>query len=1106
MKYSFTAMQFRLRGTKFIFVKAIACLAFIVCSSIVSSAKSQKVTLSADNKPLISVFKQIKRQTGYGFVYTVPEIRKMKNVNIHVKDIPLKTVLDKIFSEQDLTYVIENNSIILKSISNNDPVFQPPVQQVTVSGVITNKNGERLGGVSVFVVGKNLGTISGDNGSFSIQVVRGDVLRFTAIGYEPKNVTVSGETNLKIVLNEKNSSLNDIVVIGYGTQQRKDVTGAISSINEQTLREVPVTNMQQSLAGRIAGLVVTQSDNRPGAQPTVLIRGHRTFNSGGSGNDPLYVIDGIPTTDGLEDINPTDIVSMDVLKDASATAIYGSRGANGVIIVTTARGRHTESGYPEFHYDTYFGSKRVNRYADMFSGPEFVNFVRDAYTETGVYNPADSAASDAKIFLPGSLEDIQNNRYTDWQKLITRNGFTQNHELSILGASSTTRYSVGLGFYNDIGNIRLQDYRRYSLHASLDQDITKGIKVGLSVLASYNIQNGASFNPFFGAAVQSPIGLPYDSLGNLVAFPNEDALMYNPLAFYRKGKYINKTTRTRIFTSLYAEASLWEGLKYRINFGPDLVNSHTGDFNGANDLQNILPTAGYATDNIFSYTLENILTYNKSFGKHKVDVTGLYSIQQRTDESSSETVKDLPVNTVTYYNLGTANTITGVATGYSRWDILSYMGRINYGFDSRYLLTLTARADGSSRFAPGHKWGLFPSAAFAWNMSNENFLKNSEFFSNLKLRLSYGRTGSTGINPYQTQGLLSQTQYTFADVSAFGYAPSSIANPNLKWETTESFNIGLDFGIFKDRVNGSLEAYKSHTFDLLLPFVLPTSTGFNTVLRNIGSTQNTGFEATLSARNIIAGRKGGFEWSSTITAAFDKEKILELSGGKEDDVADARFIGKALNVYYDYKKIGIWQTGQTDSAKKYSSSVGQIRVADLNRDGVINASDRTILGQQNPKWTFGFNNTFNFRNFDLGIFIVAQTGNLIADYFRSVTNNSIALGGRYNGVRVDYWTPSNPTNAYPQPIAGQSGSPGPLYGSTLKYFNGSFLRIKNLSLGYRFDEGWVKKMKAQSVRIYFNVTNPYVFSSFVHRYNGIDPENTSEPAFINYLLGVNLSF
>ncbi|MDE1192065.1 MAG: TonB-dependent receptor [Arachidicoccus sp.] len=1099
MKYSLKDLrQVSLQGSFIRFIKTIAIVIFVLCSAFVS-ARSQNVTISADNISLIEVFKQIKQQVGYGFVYTQPDAAIMKNVTIRLKKVPLKTALDSIFSKQMLSYTIQNNSIIVKTISQN----LPSASQIIISGTITNKSGDKLVGVSIQIVGKKLGTISDSNGAFQIQAGSGDVLRFNSVGYQSKDIKINGETNLNVVLEESNTSLNDIVVIGYGTQQRKDVTGAISSINEKTLREVPVTNMQQSLAGRIAGLVVTQSDNRPGAQPSVLIRGNRSIQGG---NDPLYVIDGIPTTDGLQDINPSDVVSMDVLKDASATAIYGSRGANGVIIVTTARGKQTQSGYPEIHYDTYVGTKRINRYAYVFNGPEFVNFVRDAYAATGNYDPSDSATSDAKIFDPETLVDIQKNEYSDWQKLITRNGFTQNHELSVLGASRTTRYSVGLGFYNDIGNIKLQDYKRYSLHATLDQDITKDVKVGLSVLASYNIQNGGGFNPFYGAVIQSPIGVPYDSTGNLVAFPNGDALMYNPLVYYRKDKYINKTTRTRILTSIYAEAHIWDGLRFRVNFGPDLTNSRTGNFDGTGDLQDILPTAGYSTDNIFSYTLENILTYNKNFGKNKLDVTGLYSLQQRTEEASSESVKDLPVSTVTYYNLGTANTITGVSSSYSKWDILSYMGRINYGFDNRYLLTLTVRSDGSSRFADGHKWGIFPSAAFAWNIYNENFLKNSDIISNLKLRLSYGRTGNTAISPYQTQGLLAQTKYTFADVSAFGYAPSSIANPNLTWETTASYNIGIDYGLFKDRINGSFEAYKSHTSDLLLGFALPTSTGFSTVLTNIGSTQNTGFEATIATRNIIANKKGGFEWNSTITAAFDKEKILELSGGKEDDVADLRFIGQALNVYYDYKKIGIWQTGQSDSAIKYSSSVGQIRVADLNGDGVINASDRTLLGQKNPKWTFGFNNTFNYKNFDLNIFIVAQTGNMIADYFRSVTNNSIALGGRYNGIKVDYWTPSNPTNAYPQPIAGQSGSPGPLYGSTLKYFNGSFLRIKNVSVGYRFDEGWIKKIRAQSLRIYFNVTNPYIFSSFVHKYHGIDPENTSEPAFINYLLGVNLSF
>lgn len=1085
-------------------------LSFLLCLVTLLHASaatfSQRINLHKRGYSLKETLNEIHKQSGYSFLYDAIMLRSASPVTVDLKNVSLKEALEACFINQPFTYTINRNTIVVTPKTEASIEKAVIDQSVIVKGKVTNSNGDPLSGVSVIIKGTKQGAITDELGNYSVRLPDMDgTLVYSFIGYIQQEVKVGDKDVINITLQDKAPTENEIVIVGYGTQQRKDVTGAVSVIDEKALKEVPVSTPQQMLQGRVAGVYVTQGDNRPGAAPSVLIRGQRSISGG---NDPLYVIDGIPTTDGLSDINPSDIKSMVVLKDASATAIYGSRGANGVILITTARGTYNKNGEPEVHYDTYFGVKKISRYAKNFNGPDFVRFVRDAYEATGNYDPSDPAASDAKIFDPASLEAIQNNQFTDWQREITRDGFTQNHKLSILGASKTTRYNISLGYYNDIGQIKLQDYKRYSLRANLDQEIGKSVKMGLSMLGSFNIQNGADFNPYYGAVIQSPVGNAYDKDGNIIAFPNGDALMYNPLTNFIPGNLIDKTKRTRILASLYGEIKLADGLKYRVNFGPDITNSRSGDYAASltTSQQGQLPKASNSDQFIFSYTLENLLTYNKTFGKHHLDLTGLYSVQQREDESTSAGVKDLPVGSVTYYNLGSANTITGVGSGYSKWDILSYMARANYGFDNRFLVTLTAREDGSSRFAPGHQWGFFPSAAFAYNIYNEHFLKNASYLSNLKIRLSYGRTGNTALSPYGTQGLLSRTAYTFNDESAFGYMPGSIANPNLKWETTESYNAGIDFGFFQERLTGSLEAYRSHTFDLLLPFVLPTSTGFSTVTTNIGSTRNTGFEMSLSSVNILSKREKGFQWTTDLTAAFNKEEILELSAGKVDDVADARFIGEAVQVFYDYQKIGIWQNGQDEQAAKFSSSVGQIKIADRNGNGKIDPEDRMILGQKHPKWTFGLNNRFSFKNIDLGIFIVGQTGNLIADYFRTVPNNSIALGGRYNMIDVDYWTPENPTNAYPQPLSGQSGSPGPIYGSTLKYFSGSFLRLKNIDIGYRLPKRIANKMAAKSLRVYFNVTNPYVFSSFVHKYDGIDPENTSEPAIINYQLGLNVTF
>lgn len=971
-----------------------------------------------------------------------------------------------------------------------------------VTGKVTDEKGVTLSGVTITEKGAGNSTQTAKDGSFKIKVADdSSILVFTFVGYSTQEVQVASKSQLTVTLKASIAALDDIVVVGYGTRRRKDVTGAISSIDEKTLREVPVTNAQQLLQGRVAGVYVTQNSNKPGAEPSVLLRGHRSITAS---NDPLYVIDGIPTNDGFNDINPNDIVSMDVLKDASATAIYGSRGANGVIIITTARGKLTANGQPEVRYNAYAGETVINRYIHVLSGPEYVEFRREANRAINNYNDADPVASDAKIFSALELDAIAKNQYTDWQRAITQHGFQQNHELSVLGASATTKYNVSLGYYQDKGYIKLQDLTRYNLRVNLDQKIGSRINMGLSMLGSYSLRNGASFNPIAATVVINPIGSPYDANGKIISNPTNDPLMYNPLSDFIPGNVLRHEIRTRLLASLYAEVEVVKNLKYRVNFGPDLSNNRTGNFDASNSIarQGQLPSASTSNEYVFSYTLENILDYNQSFGKHRIGVTGLYSIQERVRETGAAAAENLPVETITYQNLGAAGLLSSIGSSYSRSDILSYMGRINYAYDSRYLFTVTARSDGSSVFAPGHKWGFFPSAAFAWNVSNEKFMSHVTALTNLKLRLGYGRTGNTALSPYGTLLVLGRSYYDFNDVPAQGFYQSSIPNPNLKWETTEAYNVGVDFGILNNRLTGAVEGYRSRTYDLLLPYVLPNSTGFSSVVTNIGSTQNTGVELTLSSKNIV-GRN--FQWSTDVTTAYNREKILELSLGKVDDVGNARFIGQQLQVYYDYQKVGIWQKGEADAAK-YSSSIGQIKVADRSGNGKIGPEDRMIIGSPTPKWTFGFNNRFNYKSFDVGIFIVGVSGNTITSAFHSTPNNSIAFGGRYNVVSADYWTPNNPTNAYPRPISGTSGNPGVVFGSTLKYFDGSFLRVRNINFGYNLPKQLISRIKAQSIRVYFNITNPYIFSSYVHKNNGTDPEITDAPSTVNYMLGVNVKF
>ncbi|RYG05880.1 MAG: TonB-dependent receptor [Chitinophagaceae bacterium] len=987
------------------------------------------------------------------------------------------------------------------------PLFA--LAQTVVTGKVTDSTGAGLPNVSVLLKGSQSGTNTGTDGKFSLNIQRkgNEILVFSIVGYTSKEVPVGNEIAFNVQLEAENKVLENVIVVGYGAQRKKDITGAISSISEKSLREVPVTNAPQMLQGRAAGVYVVNQGNKPGAGVQVRVRGRRSFNAG---NDPLYVVDGIPITGGFNDINPNDIESMDVLKDASATAIYGSRGANGVVIVTTKRGK---SGGTTVNYSTYLGVSKIFKFADIFDGPEFAEYKRESRRAVGLYNDSDPEA-DQKLFEEVELQSIAAGRTTDYQRMMVENGFIQNHDLSILGGTDKTRYNISFNYFNDKGIIPGQDFTRYTTRVNIDQGIGKRFKVGLSTLGSYSVRNGEDVNPYGNALIENPLGVPYDESGNLIFLPTSDGLRSNPLSDIVPGAVINQGKRFRLLSSFYGEAEIVDGLKFRMNFGPDLVQNRKGNFRGrfSNERRLGDPSANTNEDFVLLYTWENILTYRKTFAeKHNLDLTGLYSVQTRNFESSNAGVTGLPVESLEYYNLGqTGNPLANtLGSNYQKWTILSYMGRVNYGFDSRFLVTFTVRADGSSKFAPGNKWGIFPSGAVAWNITEENFMKSARVFSNLKLRATYGTTGNEGIDPYQTPGLLARTSYDFDGSPAFGFRPNTIPNQGLKWETTTSGNIGLDFGILNDRITGAVEVYQARTTDLLLPQLLPISSGFGSILTNVGSTKNTGIEVTISSQNIVPKKDGAFSWTTDLNFFSNKEEIVELSQGKVDDVGSARFIGEPQRVFFDYEKIGIWQTKDAALAQSYNSKVGQIRVADRNNNGVIDPEDRTILGTDIPSLTGGITNRFEYKNFDLSVVVFARFGNMIQSPMHNGSINN--LFGRYNNFDVDYWTANNPTDAYPQPNTNQEF---PIYGSTLQYFDGSFVKVRSINLGYNFRESVAKSIRAKMLRVYVTAQDPFMWSPYVSKHNGIDPEidpaanppGATTPLSRKFLVGINVSF
>jgi TonB-linked SusC/RagA family outer membrane protein len=1001
------------------------------------------------------------------------------------------------------------------------------VSAQSIKGKVTSDKGEPLVGASIVIKGTTTGAITDLDGNYELKEAKdAKTLVFSFIGHDSKDVAVNGQTTIDVILSE-GSALNEVVVVGYGTQKKSQTTGAISSLNSRQLTEMPITSLGQALQGRVAGIDVVQSGSKPGSVPTIRIRGRRSFRAS---NDPLYVVDGIPLAGGYEDFNPNDVQSMEVLKDATATAIYGARGANGVVLISTKRGNLTANGKRKttVSYDNYYGQSTVLNQLRLFTGEEFAEYVRESRrgVATGsIYKDAngvavptgvkdDFADSKVDVFDPNVIAGIKAGRNSQYQDFMLRTGAMQNHSLGVQGGDDRTSFYVAGSYFKDNGVSPGLDYSRMTLRANIDHQINDRVKVGISTFGMYSVRNGANWNPYSFTLNQNPLGSPYiDPNGsktdpaNYLFSQTNDALLTNPLFEIIPGAQVDEQKRYRIFNALYAEAKIMDGLSYRINFGPDFVVQRSGRFigsqtnfaKGGNNYAQA--TNGYG----FDYTLENIVNYTKMFGKHNLGVTALHSIQKDKTELYQSTGQGVPVEKQAFYNLGTASLSLPSASTLIDWTINSFMGRVNYDYDNKYLLTATMRRDGSSRFGENVKYGNFPGIALGWNISNEDFLKNEKWLDNLKLRASWGSVGNQAVAPYQTQGLLSRTVYGFGTAAAFGYRPATIGNPDLQWEQSTTKNIGLDFTFLKGRISGSLELYRVNTTALLLADQLPNSTGFNAVTRNVGETQNQGFEATLSTVNVD---KGGFKWVTDFAFTKNDEKIISLYNGKVDDVGNRWFIGKPLTAMFDYTKDGIWQLGEEDKAKSYGSRVGQIHVTDLNNDGKITADDRKFIGSEIPQWSGSLTSRFTYKGFDASIIIYARIGQTILSGFH---RNNNQLAGRYQQIKVDYWTPKNPTNEFPQPNKDQEF---PVFNTTLIYFDGSFVKIRNINFGYTLPDDMTKKLGVESLRLFTSIQQPKIWSTYMTKYNGVDPEVSENesigsgvtPATKVITLGLNVKF
>lgn len=945
-------------------------------------------------------------------------------------------------------------------------------QSRQITGKITDKEtGLGLPDVSVVEKGTYNGTRTDASGNFTLNVSgSGKVdLEVTLISYGTQIITADPGSPVAIVMDKETQALDEVVVIGYGAVKKRDLTGSVVSIKGEEVKKVPVGNIMESVQGKVAGVDIVRTSGGAGANVSVTMRGNRSINAA---NGPLYIVDGIQYT-SFQDINPNDIESMEFLKDASSTAIYGSRGANGVIIITTKKGN---SGKPKISANAYYGVNDVAGYPKPMTGPEYADLKRQAYRTIGTWN---STADDNKVFTnPNDLKAVQNGVSTYWPGLVLNTGSQQDYNVSVAAGSDKSRVYFSFDYFKEKGLLSNDYSGRYTLRLNIDQNLASTLRVGLQSQLTYYDQNLRADGILNVSNKVIPFFVPYDSAGNLVKFPG-NGNQVNPLLEEEPGAYFNQFKTTRLLSIAYAEWKPFKGFSARSNLGFTTSNTRNGQFQGANTITRALSTGSLSSatnSNFTDINWENIINWQKNFDDHHIEVTAIGSYLSNKRESYSATGTGQLLSSQVFYALQNNPANVTISSSYIENTLISGTLRLNYNYRGKYLLSLTGRGDGASQLAEGNKWAFFPSIAAGWRISDEGFMKGQHLFNDLKLRVSYGIAGNSAVGPYQTQSGLQLIPFAWNDQSNLAYSlHPQTGNPDLGWELTSTLNFGLDFSILKSRISGSIDFYDSKTKDLLAFRQLPPTSGVSLVLENIGRTRNTGFEISLQTVNI---NTSGFNWKSLITFTHNKERIEALPGGVSKDIINGWFVGYPVNSFYDYEKVGIWQYTDSATARTFGYKPGDIHVSDLSGpngrpDGKIDANnDRKVLGSAVPKYSIGFSNDVAFKNFDLNIYIFARVGQMfVSDYANKFEPNAIE-----NGAKVDYWTPENPTNSYPRPNANISRASLP-FATTLGYKDGSFVKIRNITLGYTLPQRMQDKMHMNGFRLYVSLKNYFTFSN-----------------------------
>ena len=1029
-------------------------------------------------------------------------------------------------------------------------------QKHVVTGTVVDQNGEPMVAVTVMEKGTSNGTIPNFDGVFSLSVANNATLSVSFVGFKTQETSTTGKSNVRIVLREDNEQLDEIVVVGYGTMKKSDLTGAITRVGEKELQSRPVNNAFEALQGKAAGVDITTNE-RPGQIGSIRIRGERSLNGG---NTPLYVVDGVPlmSASGIETLNPRDIESIDILKDASATAIYGSRGANGVVIVTTKQG---QSGKMSIDYTgTLTVSNIIDRSPSM-SAADFIQFSRWAKHNADPSAYADpmkpTQAEDAALFgetasldptfynnvmsgWSGNTWDASKVKNTNWTDYVTQTALSQEHTLAVSGGTEKMKAYASFGYLNNKGTQKGQWYERYTGKVNVNIQPTKWFTLQASIngtwsemdygMSTFQGRSGSVPDAIYGTAKTIfNYALPYDENGDRIINPGGQSTVYNIME-----EWNHSTQKSQSFRALgnfsgtidFGEIlQPLKGLRYKLAFGPDFrhwregayvdgfsthkINSNGTEGNNYSRLQNRRD---------FSWTLDNMIMFDRTFAeKHKVGVTLLQTASKWNIENSSMSANKIEKDSYLWNAFNTvdvtnADQAVSIGSGLVERQLESYMIRLNYGFNDRYLITASGRWDGASQLADGHKWDFFPSTALAWRASEEEFIKNIDWISNLKVRVGVGVTGNAAVSPYETKGDITSIFLPFNGMgNVIGYTTNepyytnsqlAMANPELGWEKTTQWNLGLDFGFLNSRIWGSLEFYWSRTNDVIMQTNIPTLTGFPFTYANVGKTKNHGVEITLNALPVKL--SNGFKWETSFNAAYQKDEIVELAYGKNDMPDNSLFIGESLSVFYGFGNKGIWQDTAEDKAemakwaeKGYNFRPGNVRPEDVNGDYEMTIEDRKVLGNRNPKWTLGWTNTFSFKGIELGISMFGRLGYMFSTGGEPLTATA-------NQREVDYWTPYNTGAEYQMPIYAQSTSgSGDNYSSLLGFKKASFIKVRNISLGYNLPKNIIKPIGLTHVKAYAQVINPFSLKQSI---DGFDLDTGRTYFNRSFVFGLEVGF